>query len=97
MVFNYARNADAPIHRAFFEQMARLHVDDEPPPSRVTVDHGTQGRDRAVRRRRGDVARVGSVGTSGRRARASSCSRKAITVSVADAEAIRDAIVEAAS
>lgn len=37
MTFNYARNADAPIHRAFFEQMARLDVDDEPPPSRVTV------------------------------------------------------------
>lgn len=37
MVFNYARNADAPIHRAFFEQMATLHVDDEPPPSRVTA------------------------------------------------------------
>lgn len=37
MTFNYARNADAPIHRAFFEQMTRLHVDDEPPRSRVTV------------------------------------------------------------
>lgn len=37
MTFNYARNADAPIHRHFFEQMTRLHVDDEPPPSRVTV------------------------------------------------------------
>jgi uncharacterized protein len=40
MVFNYARNADAPIHRAFFEQMAALHVDDEPPPSPVTVVMG---------------------------------------------------------
>src|SRR6187549_441775 len=40
MTFNYARNADAPIHRAFFEQMTRLHVDDEPPPSRVTVIMG---------------------------------------------------------
>lgn len=37
MTFNYARNADAPIHRHFFEQMTRLHVDDAPPPSRVTV------------------------------------------------------------
>jgi predicted esterase YcpF (UPF0227 family) len=37
MTFNYARNADAPIHRHFFEQMTRLHVDDEPPRSRVTV------------------------------------------------------------
>jgi predicted esterase YcpF (UPF0227 family) len=35
--FNYARNEQAPIHRAFFEQMTRLHVDDAPPPSRVTV------------------------------------------------------------
>jgi pimeloyl-ACP methyl ester carboxylesterase len=40
MMFNYARNADAPIHRRFFEQMARVHVDDEPPPSRVTVIMG---------------------------------------------------------
>lgn len=37
LTFNYARNADAPIHRHFFEQMTRLHVDDEPPASRVTV------------------------------------------------------------
>ena len=36
-VFNFARNADAPIHRAFFEQMATLHVDDDPPPARVTA------------------------------------------------------------
>lgn len=40
MTFNFARNADAPIHRHFFEQMTRLHVDDEPPPSRVTVIMG---------------------------------------------------------
>jgi predicted esterase YcpF (UPF0227 family) len=39
-VFNYARNADAQIHRAFFEQMANLHVDDEPPPARVTAIMG---------------------------------------------------------
>jgi predicted esterase YcpF (UPF0227 family) len=40
VVFNYARNGDAPIHRLFFEQMTRLRVDDEPPPSRVTVVMG---------------------------------------------------------
>ena len=40
MVFNYARNADAPIHRAFFDQITELYVDDEPPPSRVTVVMG---------------------------------------------------------
>jgi len=40
MMFNHARNADAPIHRAFFEQMATLHVDDEPPAERVTVIMG---------------------------------------------------------
>jgi pimeloyl-ACP methyl ester carboxylesterase len=40
MVFNYARNADAPIHRAFFEQMANLHVDDDPPPARVIAIMG---------------------------------------------------------
>ncbi len=42
IVFNYARNADAPIHRAFFEQMTNLHVDDDPPPARVTVIMGRQ-------------------------------------------------------
>lgn len=42
IVFNYARAADAPIHRAFFEQMTRLHVDDDPPPCRVTVIMGRQ-------------------------------------------------------
>jgi pimeloyl-ACP methyl ester carboxylesterase len=36
-VFNYARNADAPIHRAFFEGMARVDVDREPPAQRVIV------------------------------------------------------------
>jgi len=36
-VFNFARNEDVPIHRAFFEQMSALHIDDEPPPSRVTA------------------------------------------------------------
>jgi uncharacterized protein len=40
VTFNFARNADAPIHRAFFEQMTRLHVDEEPPRSRVTVVMG---------------------------------------------------------
>ena len=42
VVFNYARNADVPIHRAFFEQMATLHVDDEPPRSRVTAIMGRE-------------------------------------------------------
>jgi predicted esterase YcpF (UPF0227 family) len=32
-VFNHALGSDAWIHRAFFEQMATLHVDDEPPPA----------------------------------------------------------------
>ena len=39
-VFNYARNAQATIHRAFYEQMANLHVDEAPPPSRVTAIMG---------------------------------------------------------
>lgn len=42
VVFNFARNADAPIHRKFFEQMANLYVDQEPPPSRVTAIMGRQ-------------------------------------------------------
>ena len=36
-VFNYARSGNAPIHRAFFERMARVDVDREPPAQRVTV------------------------------------------------------------
>ncbi len=40
MTFNYARKAEAPIHRHFFEQMTRLHVDDDPPPVRVAVIMG---------------------------------------------------------
>ena len=39
-VFNHARGEDAPIHRAFFLQMADLHVDDDPPPARVTAIMG---------------------------------------------------------
>ena len=41
-VWNHARNANAPIHRAFFLQMANLHVDAEPPSSPVTVIMGRQ-------------------------------------------------------
>jgi hypothetical protein len=39
-VFNFARNADAQIHRAFFDQITNLDVDDTPPPSRVTAIMG---------------------------------------------------------
>lgn len=39
-VFNFARNAEVPIHRKFFEQMTRLDVDDDPPPSPVTAIMG---------------------------------------------------------
>ncbi|HEX7705261.1 MAG TPA: YqiA/YcfP family alpha/beta fold hydrolase [Thermoanaerobaculia bacterium] len=42
MVFNFARGADVPIHRRFFEQMAVLDVDFDPPPSRVTAIMGMQ-------------------------------------------------------
>ncbi len=41
-VFNFALDANAPIHRAFFEQMANLHDDVEPPPARVTVIMGRE-------------------------------------------------------
>lgn len=39
-VFNFARNANATIHRRFFEQMSSLYVDETPPPSRVTAIMG---------------------------------------------------------
>ena len=39
-VYNYAREHDAPIHRAFFEQMHSVAADRDPPPVRVTVIMG---------------------------------------------------------
>jgi len=41
VVHNHALNADAPIHRAFFEQMSRVDVDAQPPAAPVTVIMGT--------------------------------------------------------
>ena len=93
MTFNYARNADAPIHRHFFEQMTRLHVDDEPPPSRVTVIMG----------RKDETVPFHVVDETWRKWEASGLvpgSRFIVLEEgdhslVADAEAIRDAIREA--
>ena len=95
MTFNYARNADAPIHRAFFEQMTRLHVDDEPPPSRVTVIMGRK--DETVPF---DIVEETwrNWEASGRLAAGSRfiVFEKGDHSLVAEAEAIRDAIIEAA-
>jgi predicted esterase YcpF (UPF0227 family) len=41
IVHNHARNAETPIHRAFFEEMARVDVDRQPPAAPVTVIMGT--------------------------------------------------------
>ena len=41
LIFNHALGTEAPIHRAFFEQMADVDVDRDPPPSRVTAIMGT--------------------------------------------------------
>jgi surfactin synthase thioesterase subunit len=41
-VFNHARNANAPIHRAFFEQVAASDADSDPPPVLVTVFMGIE-------------------------------------------------------
>lgn len=40
VVYNYAEAAEAPVHRAFFEQMIALRVDREPPAGPVTVIMG---------------------------------------------------------
>src|SRR5438874_11721640 len=40
LVFNYARGEQMPIHRAFFEQMARVDVDRSPPSVPVTIIMG---------------------------------------------------------
>ena len=42
IVPNYALGTDAPIHRAFFEQMARVTVDETPPPVPVTILIGSK-------------------------------------------------------
>jgi len=39
-VFNHARGENALIHRAFFEQIMKVHVDADPPPVRVVVIMG---------------------------------------------------------
>jgi len=39
-VFNHARGENAPIHRAFFDQITQVHVDEPPPAVRVTVIMG---------------------------------------------------------
>jgi alpha-beta hydrolase superfamily lysophospholipase len=41
VVPNYALNEDAPIHRAFFEQMAEIRLDETPPPVPVTIMIGS--------------------------------------------------------
>lgn len=42
VTFNHARGENAPIHRAFFEQMFNVRVDEEPPPVRVVAIMGRQ-------------------------------------------------------
>jgi pimeloyl-ACP methyl ester carboxylesterase len=39
-VFNHARNARAPIHRAFFEKMTTIHPEADAPATRVTIIMG---------------------------------------------------------
>lgn len=40
VTWNHALNANAPIHRAFFEQMFQLDVDQHPPATQVTAIMG---------------------------------------------------------
>jgi len=41
-IFHHGENRDIPIHRRFFEQMASLKVDREPPAQRVAVIMGAK-------------------------------------------------------
>jgi predicted esterase YcpF (UPF0227 family) len=41
-VFHHASGTEEPIHREFFEQMAEVHVDDDPPPAHVTIIMGVK-------------------------------------------------------
>src|SRR5439155_8910914 len=40
--FHHGEGRDLPIHRQFFEGMARVRVDDDPPPVPVSVLIGTE-------------------------------------------------------
>ena len=42
LVFNHARNAEAPIHRRFFDQMLDIEPERLPPPVRTTIIMGRQ-------------------------------------------------------
>jgi pimeloyl-ACP methyl ester carboxylesterase len=95
-VFNFARNADAPIHRQFFLQMANLYVDAVPPPSRVT----------AIMGRKDETVPFDIVEETWRRWESSGAlvpGSKLIELTegdhglVAHADVMRDAIVEAAA
>lgn len=95
-VFNFARGADAPIHRAFFLQLANLYVDDAPPPARVT----------AIMGRKDETVPFAVVQETWSRWQASGSlveGSRLIQIEegdhglVAYADLIRDAIVEAAS
>jgi uncharacterized protein len=96
LVYNYARAADAPIHRAFFDQITNVRVDEEPPPSRVTVVMG----------RRDETVPFETVARTWERWRDSgrlAARSKFVELEegdhglVAHAELIREAIVEAAT
>lgn len=95
-VFNFARNADAQIHRAFFLQMTRLHIDAAPPPSRVTAIMGRE--DETV-----PFAIVEEIWGQWKSSGALAKGSRLIVLEEGDhglvshAELIRDAIVEAAS
>lgn len=41
-LFHHAEGQSLPIHRAFFEEMAAVHVDEAPPPVPVSVVMGTR-------------------------------------------------------
>jgi len=94
LMFNYARNEKVPIHRAFFEQIANVHVDDEPPRSRVTVIMGRK--DESV-----PFAYVAEVWERWQQSGKLAPGSKFIELAegdhglIAHADAIREAIVEA--
>ncbi len=42
LLFHHGENRELPIHRRFFEQMATIQVDRDPPPQRVTIFMGAR-------------------------------------------------------
>ena len=61
-LFHHGEGRPLPIHRRFFEEMARVRVDEAPPHVAVSIVMGTDDEIGALRAGRGRVGALGGVG-----------------------------------